>query len=129
MLNIYIPPYYSNEIRWVLSVLLENILGVAYRVIVGNKDIFTLQYDGKTLRITDDFFSKSNDFWLKSSTLPKVPMVMFNVQMSGLKIVINPLQIIIQFGQCKCHSMYMFPKLSSFLSYDSGTIIYHWTVE
>ncbi len=96
MLNLHVPARYSNEVRWIVSVIFGEFLGIAYNIIEGEQEYYRLEFAGKTLELPDCFFSQASNTWLHSSSLPSIPLTAWNLSIAGLvaPMVTQPLPVL-----------------------------------
>ncbi|EGG99895.1 Transketolase [gamma proteobacterium IMCC2047] len=64
----------QQEVRYILSVIFGQTLGLEYEVIFKESENFTLLYEGKKIILPNQFFPQAENNWLDESTLPKSPI-------------------------------------------------------
>jgi hypothetical protein len=100
MLTVEIPPSYEKERRYVLSVLLEEFLGLEARVQLSvRQDVKIAAGDGRSLVLADRLFATAQDGWLKKSSLPQRPLKTFDFSLAGLDARTVSPQIPVVYGR------------------------------
>ena len=85
MINIQIPHTYSQERRYIMSVMFHEFLGVEYQLQPENQsDIRITAGNNKELLVVDKLFAKPEDQWLKSSSLPVQPLEVWDLNKAPL---------------------------------------------
>lgn len=75
MLTIKIPPNFSREREYILSVVFTEFLGLEYRpVMEDRKDVQIGEDHGPKLVMADTFFAMPQEYWLHHGSLPKQPL-------------------------------------------------------
>jgi hypothetical protein len=85
-ISIKIPSSYEAERRYILSVLLEDFLGLPTVVDVQDQNQTILRLsNGATLVLKDDLFATPQRQWLKREALPTKPLARWNLASTPLK--------------------------------------------
>lgn len=95
-LNVLLPSYCQSELKWVFSVILGEYLGIAYHIKITSSDFVSIEYAGKSLKLSIDFFFKARFQWLSSDSLPNAPILFLDVGLSGLdvRLVKKPIPVL-----------------------------------
>jgi Family of unknown function (DUF7033) len=96
-LVVEIPPDYSEERGYVLSVLLGEFLGLDFEVRrTGTRDTRILGGDGRELVIADQLFRTSTEAWLTTESLPPRPLKSWDVSedLDGVRLVSPQIPVI-----------------------------------
>ena len=82
--HVSVPHQCEKEASWIFNVILKEFLGISFSIQGIDSSNFTIQYANQTLTLPDVFFSSAKDAWLSIDTLPKLPLVQWHVQESGI---------------------------------------------
>ncbi len=97
MLTVQTPNNYKPERSYILSVILDNFLGLEYKHHGEDRqDIRITTGDGRDLVVADGLFSISEQLWLKPDSLPATPLKLWDLAGTplGLKVINNQLPVI-----------------------------------
>lgn len=98
-IELHIPSRCKNEILWIANVLFDEFLGIDYSIVETESEFFLLESAGKTLQFPDCFFKQADKAWMQSSSLPKIPLVSWDIDSSGLKVHLMKREVPVLFGK------------------------------
>lgn len=99
MIIIQIPPTYSQERHYILSVLFGEFLGLEYEIQPDNRyDVRITTSDEKEFLVYDGLFSVSEAQWLQQTSLPAQPLDIFNLTRTSLTSVTVSAQVPVIYG-------------------------------
>jgi hypothetical protein len=82
-----IPTSYSEERRYILSVLFQDFLGVEINVTTGNRTDTKIAFEnGKRMIVEDGLFALPVGLWLKPGALPLRPLQVWNVETAPFQL-------------------------------------------
>ncbi|QCS49048.1 hypothetical protein FEK30_06145 [Picosynechococcus sp. PCC 11901] len=86
MIFIQIPSTYEAERRYILSVMFGEFLGLDIQIQLSDRQDtrISINDDSRTLVVADGLFSTPPNQWLKSASLPKQPLPMWDISKVGL---------------------------------------------
>lgn len=86
LLNITIPDFCHYEQKYVLEVILRDFLGLEFEVQIAQDEFITLSMKdaNRKLQINSDFFIRANSHWLKSESMPIVPLKIWDTSLDGI---------------------------------------------
>lgn len=87
MLQIKIPNLCENEQRYALDILLSEFLGLSFKVQTYDGEAIEITRPGYFAKLTFDasFFHKTDQAWLKSESMPVLPLAMWKPADEGVK--------------------------------------------
>jgi len=86
MIRVQIPDNYQPERYYILSVMLEEFLGLDIAIELSNRNNTRILIDGKhELVIADGLFSLPCEQWLQKASLPKQPLKIWNLETIALQ--------------------------------------------
>ena len=101
MLLVKIPPVCVNEQHYILDIMLGEFLGLPFRVEEYDKpDIKIIKTDGSScLTLNADFFHQAHSGWLKSSSMPELPVKFWHPGQLGLDDKLVDSSVPVLYGQ------------------------------
>lgn len=98
MLVVHLPDNCRLERRWICSVLLGEFLGLVHDLQFDGERSVRIHAAGKTLEISDHFFSGAKDRWLCNESQPAEPLQRWTVADSGLDPALAFASVPVLFG-------------------------------
>ena len=98
MLSIVMPPYCTQETRWVIQVLFGEFLGLQYTLCPSSTPGFSIRMDSKQLDLPDSFFAGAATAWLKPESLAIQPLAQWDLASSGLMAALVTKPVPVLFG-------------------------------
>lgn len=87
MLKIKIPAFCTSEIEYTCSVVFTEWIGIKYELIYSEQDYLLISFGEKELKINASFFIKASSDWLGQSSMPVLPLKLYNL--SELKSILS----------------------------------------
>jgi hypothetical protein len=112
LLQIHYPKSSDEAVRWILSVIFGEFLGIEFVVRSSTEEGYSLRLNGRQLDLSDVFFKSSLARWLLEGPTIKTPLALWDPSNSGLSIrlVDQPLPVVfgepriqIEQNRIKCH--------------------------
>ena len=101
MISIQIPGSYESERRYVLSVILEEFLGLEIRVRSTNRqDVLITAGSNRRLLVVDHLFAFPKSQWLQPSSLPDRPLKIWDLASLPFPVSVVDLKIPVIYGRC-----------------------------
>ena len=97
-LNIHIPNYCTNEMKWIIEVIFGEFLGVEYEIVESEEKGFIVASTGKKLKLQDTFFFQAKSEWLQASSLPQMLLETLDVNSFGLNVPLVTQEVPVLFG-------------------------------
>ncbi len=98
MLNISIPNYCINEQKYIIDVILQEFLGLSYKIKIHNNNKIFISNDNTSKKIMLDasFFIKAHNLWLDNASMPETPLNIWQASKEGydLNLVRNEIPIL-----------------------------------
>jgi len=101
---IRIPTHHSKEVRWVLDIIFEQMLGLDYRVVCSYLPGYKIEIEQRCLFMHDSFFSSVSAAWLKPESLASSNLELWNTASSELPLTLTAANIPILFGCSGFHT-------------------------
>jgi len=88
VLKVSIPNKCVREQRYILSIMLEDFLGISFCSEIHESDCILISIEGSdvTLSLDTSFFGLAHSSWLKSSTMPVLPLNWWDLNSDGIEI-------------------------------------------
>lgn len=93
-----IVPRACAELRWIISVIFDNYLGLAYRLEAGAARNFHIHGDRGHIELPDVFFASCDAQWMRRGSLPATPLAVFNAREAGLPGDAAPIPVPVIYG-------------------------------
>jgi len=97
--KVIIPESCSSKARWIVDVIFGEFLGIDYRIIEGGQRYYSIELEGDSLQLPDCFFDQTNDTWLQRSSIPCIPLELWDVASSGLMVPLVTQTLPVLFGK------------------------------
>ena len=85
MIQVKCPHGCETEKEYIVRLLLENFLGLAYEVRFEERVGFELSKDGKTIFLNDEFFRSAENAWLDERSMPHIPLAVWENDVEELE--------------------------------------------
>ncbi|XOF34039.1 MAG: DUF7033 domain-containing protein [Candidatus Electrothrix sp. YB6] len=92
------PSYCFNEVAWVAQVVLNEFLGINYRIDTHEEKDFFILYEGKTLRISNSFLVYAENEALHLASLADVPLLTLDVAAIRFDVSLDSAYLPVLFG-------------------------------
>jgi peptidoglycan/xylan/chitin deacetylase (PgdA/CDA1 family) len=102
MLTISVPGTFKPEREWIIRTLLLEFLGIDYHLDVVEVPGIRIACNGSVLEMSDEFFGKKEDDWLKEDSLPACPLSLWDSDELGVEINLLNKYIPVIYGKPNC---------------------------
>lgn len=102
-ISCHVPPHHAADTHWIVTILLAESLGFDLAWCESDRRIYHLELNGRYLELPDDFFDSDLNAWLFPSTLPKLPLIQWDVASSDLAVKLVSDTIPVLFGKPGFH--------------------------